>query len=143
MANDINDLAADIREVDGDNSLGAGALAEKLIEKGWAKPSPKDDASVDYPRLEGDTIVLGPEIFSSADEKVINWKGQNYVPQVAPNPQPPLKAYKDGEQVEVVKNGSWLKGHITQRDKVSGHLHVHTDRGPVTVASSHGVRKLS
>lgn len=142
---DTFELAADIREVDGDHKLGASALAEKLIERGWVKPDPKDDSSVDYPRLseDGTTIVLGPEIFASADETVINWKGQNYVPQQAKNLQPPLKNYGDGERVEVFKNGSWLAGHITSRDKVSGHLHVHTDRGPVTVASSHGVRKLS
>lgn len=31
----INSLAADIREVDGDHTLGAGALAEALVAKGW------------------------------------------------------------------------------------------------------------
>lgn len=34
-----------------------------------------------YPYEEGDTIVLGPEIFVSADGSVICWKGTNYVPQ--------------------------------------------------------------
>lgn len=57
--------------------------------------------------------------------------------------QPPLKEYKDGEPVEVIKNGDWLPGHITSRDKTSGHLHIHTARGPVTVGSTHVVRKLA
>lgn len=34
----VDDLAADIRLVDGGNSLGAGALAEALLERGWVKP---------------------------------------------------------------------------------------------------------
>lgn len=34
-----------------------------------------------YPYEEGDTIVLGPQIFASADSEVINWKGTNYVKQ--------------------------------------------------------------
>lgn len=36
-----------------------------------------------YPRAEGDVTVLGPEIFASQDERVINWKGRNYTPQSA------------------------------------------------------------
>lgn len=34
-----------------------------------------------YPRVEGDTIVLGPEIFVSADGEIICWRGENYVKQ--------------------------------------------------------------
>jgi hypothetical protein len=34
-----------------------------------------------YPYNDGDTIVLGPEIFVSADGAVICWRGENYVPQ--------------------------------------------------------------
>ena len=36
---DIDRLAADIRAIDGAHSLGAGALAEALIEKGWRAPA--------------------------------------------------------------------------------------------------------
>ena len=40
------------------------------------------DRRVDrYPRAEGDTVVLGPEIFASADGETICWKGVNYVKQ--------------------------------------------------------------
>lgn len=38
MAADVDKLAADIREVNGNNTLGAGALAEALIAKGWRAP---------------------------------------------------------------------------------------------------------
>lgn len=35
----------------------------------------------DYPYIDGDEIVLGPEVFASAAGDVICWKGRNYVPQ--------------------------------------------------------------
>ena len=37
---DWTDLANDIRRVDGNHDLGAGALAEALIERGWTKAAP-------------------------------------------------------------------------------------------------------
>jgi len=37
-----------------------------------------------YPQQDGDVTVLGPEIFASADEQVISWRGRNYVPQPDP-----------------------------------------------------------
>jgi hypothetical protein len=39
----------------------------------------------DYPHDEGDTTVIGPECFAAKDGSVLNWRGQNYVPQ--PDPQ--------------------------------------------------------
>lgn len=38
-----------------------------------------------YPYQDGDTTVLGPEVFASADHKVISWRGANYVCQHAPD----------------------------------------------------------
>lgn len=35
----------------------------------------------DFPYQDGDVTVLGPEIFTSSDSKVISWKGDNYVPE--------------------------------------------------------------
>lgn len=32
-----------------------------------------------YPYSEGDVIVLGPECFVYKDEKVLSWKGQEYI----------------------------------------------------------------
>lgn len=34
-----------------------------------------------YPRPDGDTTVLGPEIFTDSSGDVICWKGANYVRQ--------------------------------------------------------------
>jgi hypothetical protein len=36
-ASAIDALAADIRKIDGNHDLGAGALAERLVELGWRK----------------------------------------------------------------------------------------------------------
>lgn len=35
----------------------------------------------EYPYVDGDATVLGPQTFASADGSVISWKGVNYVPQ--------------------------------------------------------------
>lgn len=32
----------------------------------------------EYPYEDGDTTVLGPQVFVSGDERVINWRGENY-----------------------------------------------------------------
>lgn len=34
---ELNEMAADIRKVDPNHQLGAGALAERLVELGWTK----------------------------------------------------------------------------------------------------------
>jgi hypothetical protein len=34
-----------------------------------------------YPFVDGDVTVLGPGVFASLDRNVINWEGENYVPQ--------------------------------------------------------------
>jgi hypothetical protein len=48
-------------------------------------PEPKDDP---YPYPSGDQTVLGPQIFSSttvpAENTVISWQGENFVPQREP-----------------------------------------------------------
>lgn len=99
-----------------------------------------DDEQKTYPYEEGDTIVLGPEIFAAKDGSVLNWKGQNYVPQKEKNLQPKdLKEYSVGENVEVQKAGDWLPGHISS--KQAGTLNVDTERGPVAVMSYHRIRK--
>lgn len=146
---DIDALANDIRAIDGKHELGAGELAEKLIELGWTK-----GGKAEYPYESGPHIILGPEIFAGAEgtnaEGVISWKGENFYrthdgkpPVVREEKQLTLKDFREGEQVEVFKNGDFLPGFIQSRDKVSGHLHVHTDRGPVTVATPTHIRKRS
>jgi hypothetical protein len=41
-------------------------------------------SEVEYPRVDGDTIVLGPQCFVSKNGSVLNWNGINYVPQTVP-----------------------------------------------------------
>jgi hypothetical protein len=37
----------------------------------------------EYPYIEGDFLILGPQCFTLVDDQsVINYKGQNYTPQV-------------------------------------------------------------
>lgn len=38
----------------------------------------QDDNRLSYPHLSGDFLILGPEIFTDKDEKVISWQGSNY-----------------------------------------------------------------
>ena len=40
-----DELAADIREVDGNHSLGASALADRLVDLGWSKPRTVNSAA--------------------------------------------------------------------------------------------------
>ncbi len=102
--NPIDRLANDIRAVDGDHKLGAGDLAEKLIELGW---------------VHQDSIPA-----PAAPEKVLT-----------------LKDYKEGDKVEVYSNkaGDFIPGFV--QEKLNGRLHVHTDKGPVTVQSVNYIRK--
>ena len=53
---EVDKLAQDIRQVDGNHSLGAGALAEKLIERGWCKNQPP---SMDEIEAELKAILAG------------------------------------------------------------------------------------
>lgn len=134
----VDALAADIREVDGKHDLGAAALAEALVDKGWGVPQTYPSTSQD-----GTVTKIGPNVVLLSDGPAIEYEGKRYVLAKTENLQPALKQYKDGEQVEVFKNGAWLPGFITSREKGSSMIHVHTDRGPVSVASTHGIRKPS
>lgn len=46
----------------------------------------------EYPYENGDVIVLGPQVFVSRDEAVLNWEGRNYVPQEDPAERDRLRA---------------------------------------------------
>lgn len=51
-------------------------------------------------------------------------------------------SWKEFEPVIVSKNGDELEGFINLIDKKSGLIHVHTDRGPITLlATSKAVRR--
>lgn len=49
--------------------------AVKRLELAGSAPLPT------FPREEGDTIILGPEIFADREGDVICWRGENYVKQ--------------------------------------------------------------
>lgn len=51
--------------------------------------------------------------------------------------------WKEFEPVIVTKNGEELEGFVNLIDKKSGLIHVHTDRGPITLlANSKAVRRV-
>lgn len=60
-------------------------MANYVVTGTDAIPEPKDDP---YPYPSGDVTVLGPEIFAStsapAENSVISWRGENFVPQREP-----------------------------------------------------------
>lgn len=115
----------------------ASDLAEKVFT--FARM----EAAGAFPYKEGDSIVLGPEVFVTQDGSVLNWRGQNYVPQIETEAtDPELKDYKLGEKIQVIKNGDWMNGFIQSRDPGNGPLHVFTERGPVTVASTSMIRRI-
>lgn len=112
------------------------------------------DNDKSYPFDDGDFIVLGPEIFTgqpgSPADGVISWKGENFYrthdgkpPVVKEKDLQPktLSVYKVGEEVEVDKNGVWMRGRISSIQ--AGTLNVDTERGPVAVGSYHRIRKLA
>lgn len=54
-----------------------------------------------------------------------------------------IKQYKGGDVVEVIKNGSWVKGFVNSTDKKLGLLYVHTDQGPTTIAHADNIRMFN
>lgn len=98
----------------------------------------------EYPKIEGDFLHLGPEIFTRVDDQsVISWKGVNYVPQETKQEAPKaLKEYGSGEKVEVFRDGDWTEGMVNGVEKRLNLVYVHTSRGPVTVARVDSIRPL-
>lgn len=54
---------------------------------------------------------------------------------------PALSSYKDGDQVEVIKDGDWMPGVINGIERRLKLIYVHTERGPVSIASPKFIRK--
>ena len=56
-----------------------------------------------------------------------------------------LASYKPGEYVEVLwlQSGTWENGFISSIDPLSKHLHVETEKGPVTIGTVRRVRPQS
>jgi hypothetical protein len=52
---------------------------------------------------------------------------------------PPLRAYTVGESVYVLKNGDSIPGKVAELSSFG--VQVDTDRGPVTIANTRGIKK--
>jgi hypothetical protein len=63
-----------LRDWCGSEPYGGGHAVERPVTQAYALP-------VVYPRVDGSHIVLGPEVFASADSGVLRWRGENYVSQ--------------------------------------------------------------
>lgn len=77
-------------------------------------------APAKYPHPEGNTTVLGSEIFASSDGQVICWKGENYVPQGEPAPDA-LRSLRDrlaAEHVTAARNAA-----ATHKTTEAAHVH--------------------
>ena len=83
---DWTDLANDIRRVDGNHDLGAGALAEALIERGWTKAAAPDAALREL--LIENTDALVGWIRESGDEARARHIVEELDAALAREPQP-------------------------------------------------------
>lgn len=111
-------------------------------------PAPKT-----YPYEEGDTIVLGPELFigkpGTPNENAIAYRGEWFYrthdgkPPVVPEVKvKKLSDYRSGDNVQVIKEGEWRDGFVNGVEKKLGMVYVHTDRGPVTVQNAASIREI-
>ena len=93
--------------------------------------------------VETDKPVKDSAIEMVYDEKTdsILRDGKTYVLKTDDDPHPKLATYKEGTAVEVMRQGSWVVGFVQGREKNLNLLYVHTDRGPVTIASRTMIRK--
>lgn len=56
-------------------------LLAEYIMRGLLPGEVEELALPDYPYVDGETTVIGPEAFVSEDGAVLNWRGTNYTPQ--------------------------------------------------------------
>lgn len=74
-----DELAGDIREVDGNHSLGASALADRLVDRGWSKPRTVNSAAeldaLPVGSVVRDKVEWVGEIVTVAGRKHVFWAG--------------------------------------------------------------------
>lgn len=63
---------------------GPDGLDYRHIHDGALRRQVSGGAAQTFPHNEGDTVVIGPECFAKPDGSVLCWRGENYVPQPAP-----------------------------------------------------------
>lgn len=69
------------------------------------------DLAVQYPKQDGDYIVLGPEVFATKDGNAVCWQGENYYKMGQINAQ---RVPTDKDRELIAKNA---KATIERRDK--------------------------
>ncbi|MFG2900948.1 hypothetical protein ACGFZH_28165 [Streptomyces zaomyceticus] len=116
----IRDAArtAAARQTTGQDGTGWEAASERAyrpvpltgirIDRLATTTAPAASDSGQYPRQDGDTTVLGPEIFASSDGQVISWRGMNYVPQPAPAVGQPAEAHDTDEALLTASERKFL-----------------------------------
>lgn len=97
----------------------------------------------DYPYQDGDTIVLGPEIFASLDEKTVAWKGQNYEKQEAKSADPAPRPRLDVD-ISLLGSDEWRTVCDQALDNIASTIgtdNLHPDvEAAVELAMKKGVR---
>jgi hypothetical protein len=58
-----------------------GLAFEHIYDGATRVRMPDRDARPSYPYQDGDTLVLGPQVFVAKSGSVLSWRGENYVPQ--------------------------------------------------------------
>lgn len=106
-------LAADIREVDGNNDLGARHLAEALIEKGW---------------IHHTSIPASEPAPAPAPEKIVSLADFTVGERV---------------EVFIPARGDWFPGDVVEIGQLASTVHVGHEFGTATIGSMHRIRKLS
>lgn len=126
----IDMLADDIRELDGNHNLGAEALAEKLIERGWVLIPERDEDLSEF--FDGGVQPTQ----AGRVQGLINYVARRQ----AANVPKKLSAYKLNQHVEVLRNGDYVPGIVSSFSQGGTNIHVETERGPVTVQNPTRIR---
>jgi hypothetical protein len=105
----------------------------------------KWSAGLNAQLLEQHGLVLGDEVqqtilewFANAIESGRSAGVSSHI--VIPAPEKALGAYDMGDAVEIKVLGAWTPGRVSSVDRISNRVHVDTDLGPKTIASTRGIR---
>lgn len=93
------ELAQDIRIVDGSHALGAGALAEALVERGWTRQGPITD------EWEYAIRYLPPSPYATESPLLVSREGQDAIIASSSEPVEGVRRRKAGpwEPVEAAE----------------------------------------
>lgn len=91
---------------------GYKVYTNRAFHASFDKVTATDEQPLEFPREEGDTVVIGPECFAAKDGEVLNWRGTNYVPQPG-QVEKGTPEYTDSEEpyCHVKEDGTVTEGH--------------------------------